>query len=306
LPTILITGATGLLGVNLVARCLGQWDVIGVSHTRRLASGIDGLTPVAIDLAEEGAVSRLVAETSPDLIVNGAAATNVDACEADPTMAARLNVETARQVARAAAAFGVRLVHVSTDAVYGGPGSWHTESEPIDARSVYARTKAAAEQVVLASAPESVVARVNFFGLGAAPGGLAGWALGELRQGHRINGFADVFFSPLLANDLADALLMLGSGSAEGIINVGGEDRLSKFEFARAIATEWGVDPDLVTPTSIDDVEFAAPRPRDSSMDITKARALGLPTRGARAGIARMHELDAEGYAEKLSALIER
>ncbi len=241
MPTILITGATGLLGTNLVARCLPEWQVVGVSHTRRLVAGIDNLVPVALDLADEPAVAALVADTRPDLIVNCAAATNVDACEADPAMAARLNVETARSVARAAATAGTRLVHVSTDAVYGGAGSWHRETEPICATSVYARTKAAAEEVVLAEAPGSVVARVNFFGLGAAPGGLASWVLGELRAGRALKGFADVWFSPLLANDLAEALLVLGAGDAQGIYNLGGSDRLSKYDFARAIAARVGL-----------------------------------------------------------------
>jgi len=75
-------------------------------------------------------------------------------------------------------------------------GSWHKEDEPIDPRSVYAKTKAEAEKIVLAEAPGATVARVNFFGFGAAPGGLAAWVLGELRAGRQLNGFVDVYFSP--------------------------------------------------------------------------------------------------------------
>jgi len=73
---------------------------------------------------------------------------------------------------------------------------------------------------------------------------------------------------------------------------VGGDERLSKFEFARAIASEWGFDADLVSPRSIEEVAFAAERPRDSSMDVSRARSARVATPGAHDGIARMHALE--------------
>lgn len=303
--SVLITGATGLLGVNLIAHASSQWRVVGVSHSRKLAERA-GVEAKIADLSIASEAYGVIGEARPDVVINCVAATNVDACETDPERAIRLNVTTARNVAMAARTVGARLVHVSTDAVYDGEGALHSENEKPAPRSVYAKTKLEAETAVLVVDPGAAVARVNFFGEGAFPGGLANWLITELSAQRKVNGFSDVYFSPMFVGDLASALLCLAETVYSGVINVGGDERLSKYEFAMHLATVWRFDPGLIAPVHLAEARMAAPRPIDSSMLVDRARSLGICTVGARQGLERMYEVLQHGYRETLQALVER
>jgi dTDP-4-dehydrorhamnose reductase len=281
---ILVTGASGFLGAAVAARAsaLGM-PVVAAGGV--VAPSVPGVRGAALDLRDATAVGALVDRLHPEWIVHAAARTDVDWCETHPREAAEVNVEGTRHLADAARRAGARLLYVSTDAVFDGRRGDYREEDHPDPLNVYARTKLEGER---AAGPRALVARTNFFGRHPQGGGLADWITRRLKAGRTVPGFVDVSFSPMEVQDLADLLLRMAEKSLEGIFHVGGPEALSKYEFARRLASVLGFEPSRVEPISVAKAGLAAPRPRNVSLCSERvARALGRPMPGLQSGLAR-------------------
>ena len=159
---ILVTGASGLLGLNLSLQMIGTHTIVGVDRNKLSGTPFE---IVKADLLEPGACSRLMDQVHPDAIIHTAAIANLDACESDPEIARLLNAEFPGQLAELCAKRGIRLIHISTDAVFDGTkDSIYTEDDLPNPLGVYARTKLDGEKAVSSVNADAIVARVNFFG----------------------------------------------------------------------------------------------------------------------------------------------
>ena len=210
---ILITGASGLLGLNLA---LTQSLPSGSGTLKHTILGVDRSklagTPFELfkaDLLEARALQQCLDTLKPEAIIHTAANANVDSCESDPQGAARLNAELPGELALACEQRGIRFLHISTDAVFDGTkdGSY-TESDTPNPLGVYAQTKLDGERNVLSANPLASVARVNFFGWSlSGTRSLSEFFFNKLSSGQQCNGFTDVYFCPLFVGDLAITLL---------------------------------------------------------------------------------------------------
>ena len=253
---LVVTGASGYLGSH-VARRAGElgWDVVAVGFSR------PGLPPV--DVRDAAAVARLV---------RGADAVVHTAYVQDGPDAWSVTVEGAETVARAAA--GARLIHLSTDVVFGGEreGRYREDDEPSPVTD-YGRAKAEAERRVTREHPEALVVRTSLIygGPGAA-------ASKHERLPPESTFYTDELRCPVQVDDLAGALLELVEVDVSGLLHAGGPEVLSRYELARLFAASRGRDPDGIRGGP------APPgRPRNCALDSSRARAL-LQTelRGAR------------------------
>jgi dTDP-4-dehydrorhamnose reductase len=163
---ILITGASGLLGINLAMELARKHTVIGTVNQRRLDLTGVPFEVISVDLLNEGAIEQTLEASRPDWVIHCAALANVDACEADPQQAEKLNTRLPGALAVNVARGGARLLHISTDAVFDGVTGNYSEEDIPNPLGVYARTKLVAEQLVLQANSHAVVARVNLFGWG--------------------------------------------------------------------------------------------------------------------------------------------
>lgn len=270
---LLITGGSGLLALNWACAMRERWDVVLGTHRHRVS--LRGATALPLDLGDADRLSRQFAELSPDLVVHAAGLTSVDACEADPALARRVNAELARNVAVAVAGQNICLVHISTDHLFAGTRSGYREDDAPEPLNEYARSKLLAEEWVTQADPRALIVRTNFFGWGHAHRkSFSDWILQALRAGRPVTMFDDVYFTPILADVLAEAVHRLAALSASGIANVVGDERVSKYEFAVRLAHAFSYDPALVRRGKLKDANLAAKRPTDMSLDNAKARAL--------------------------------
>ena len=199
---ILITGASGLLGLNTALETADQHTVFGQVNSNAIQT--DAFTVLKADLLEPGAVERLLDQTQPDWVIHCAALANLEACEADPELARELNTEVPRKLAEACQKGGARLLHVSTDAVFDGISGGYTEEDRPNPLGIYAQTKYQAELAVAAANPDAIIARVNLFGWSLkGRRSLAEFFFNNLSAGNPVMGFTDVYFCPLLVNDIA-------------------------------------------------------------------------------------------------------
>lgn len=231
-----------------------------------------------VDLRDGDAVQRAVATALPDIVVHTAALTDVDACERDPELAHAQHVLATRHLVQALARHAprARLVHVSTDQVYGGPGP-HAEHATAPCNA-YGRTKRAAEDEALRH-PGALVVRTNFLVPGA---GFAGWALEQLSGQAALHVFDDVWFNPLHVQDVAELLGQLVTTGAVGTLNLGASgEGMSKGDAVRWWARRLGWPEHRIVGGSVKDAVLSAPRPHDMRMDVTRAQGvlgITLPT----------------------------
>jgi dTDP-4-dehydrorhamnose reductase len=300
---ILITGASGLLGANLVLDAVGRYEVAAVSHRQRIEWA--GVRAFQADLAQPGAAKEILGLVQPDWVIHCAAATDVDACEASPETAFRLNRDMAGWVAQAAQAAGARLVHISTDAVFDGDRGGYDEADSPRPINVYARSKLEGESAVRAACAEALIVRTNIYGWNAQEKhSLAEWFLSQLEAARRCRGFVDVFVSPILVNDLGEILFRMIGGGLQGVYHVGGGDCVSKYDFGAMIAQTFGLEAALIEPVSVGESGLRAPRARRLCLRGRKIEdELGIHLPPAREGLARFKALREEGRPSDLKRM---
>ncbi|GIK54242.1 MAG: NAD(P)-dependent oxidoreductase [Planctomycetota bacterium] len=270
---VLITGGSGLLALNWACAMRREWDVVLGTHAHTVR--LEGVSARPLDLDDGKILARQFKEIAPDLVVHAAGLTSVDQCEENPDLARHVNAGLARNVAEAAATGNIRLVHISTDHLFAGTRSGYREEDAPEPLNEYARSKLLAEEWVGQANLRALIIRTNFFGWGhAGRQSFSDWIIYSLRAGREITLFDDVFFTPILADALAKAAHRLVGLAASGTFNVAGDERVSKYEFAKRLAQAFDLPGELIQRGRIRDAGLFAKRPPDMSMDNTKASDL--------------------------------
>jgi dTDP-4-dehydrorhamnose reductase len=298
---ILVTGASGLLGANLIMEALALGiDVAGLYH--RHPVHLPGAELFAADLTDKSELEKVFAALRPAGVIHCAAASNVDWCEEHPDATREINVAASATIAEIAARTKARLLYISTDSVFDGRRGEYSESDQPAPVNVYAQSKLQGEHEVLRCHPSAAIARITLYGWNAQnKQHLAEWVLDQLTAGNEVPGFTDVIFNPILANDLARILLEMVQRNLTGVYHVAGSEVVSKFEFARRLALTFGFDPAKIVPAQIEESKLKAPRPRNTSLITEKiTAALGHPMPGVDSGLRRFAQMRTEGYVERL------
>jgi dTDP-4-dehydrorhamnose reductase len=266
--SVVLIGAGGQLGTDLAARLAGPQLV--------------ALTRDRLDVTDAAAVERTLAQVGPSVVINTAASHRVDDIERDPAPAFRVNVVAVHHLARACARHGARLVHFSTDYVFGGgrPGPY-AESTPPAPLSAYGTSKLAGEYLVRHASDRHLVIRSSgLYGVAGSSGKGGNFAETMLRLARDekpIRVVDDQVLAPTYTADLADAIVrLLALDPPGGVYHLTNAGACSWFAFARRIFDLTGLAADLAPTTS---AEFGAParRPANSVLLNTRAAALGLP-----------------------------
>lgn len=303
LPRLLVTGASGLLGANVVLQALGRCEVVAHGYGPALVP--QGFTYLESDLLAAGEVTRLFHDVRPDWVVHCAALTDVDRCEDVPEFAQRINAGLAGAMAAGAADVGARLLHLSTDAVFDGRRGGYAESDVPSPVNQYGESKLRGEGAVHSANPDALIVRTNFFTWPAPDrDGLAGWMLGRLMTGQSLPGFVDVEFNPIVASLLAEILLELLSTRLSGLYHVAGRTCLSKYDFALALARAMGSDPQLVVRAHSTSADLTARRGARMCLRVGKVeKALGRRMPSLARSLQRFRAEQVNGFAGALRAI---
>lgn len=277
--SIVITGAGGQVGRFLA----------GEAHRR--GYDVRPLTHAEFDITDAAAAARHV--DGADLVVNCAALTNVDGAESNPEAAHAINAVGPGNLARACDASGARLIHISTDYVFGGwgPGDQHRPyeiSDPTGPLSVYGKSKLEGERTVLSASSRATVVRTSWVYTGADGDDFVA-VMRRLAAGERhIDVVDDQTGSPTYAKDLVSALLEVHErGITAPILHAANAGAVSRFEQARAVFAEVGADPERVRPVSTAEVPRPAHRPVYSALSMADSVRAGLtPLRPWREALA--------------------
>lgn len=282
---ILLTGATGLVGSAFAEAAKRRGHrVVGV--VGRSLFNVPGLAEKrALDLTSPEGVTALALEMFPDAIVNCAAVAEPAACDADPTRAQALNVELPATLAGLAHHLSARLVHVSTEQVFGGDRAPYAVGSAPAPVNLYGRQKLEAERRVHAKAPEfAVTLRAPLLTGNSLSGArslherlLADWAAGKTPRLYR-----DEIRQPCTAGNLAEAMLELCERrDLNGVFHWAGAEAMSRAELAKRIRAHFKLSPEaapIVEASRAEDPAATARRPADLTLDLKPlAGALKTP-----------------------------
>jgi len=259
---ILVPGATGFLGRTLLSLAEeAEWMGCG----RRPAAA--GIPYRQVDLTDRKAVAALVAELTPDWVINAAAMTDVDGCAKDAPAARQANVDIPQNLAAACDAIGAGLVHISTDYVFDGQSGPYDEGDAANPLSCYGQLKLESEGILQKMERVLVVRTLWLYGYVPQVGAnFLTWVLNALASGQPLRVFADQWGNPTYVRDLACALVALCGQEARGLFHAGGATFMTRWEMAREIACFFGIDGASIEPVPTSAVALPAKRPLRSGL----------------------------------------
>ena len=297
----LITGASGLLGLNFTLRLLKENEVIGTMNQNVLKNV--PFHTLSVDFFLNDQYLKIFESIQPDVIIHCAAMANLDDCEKFPEKAYSLNTELPGKLAHFSKRNAIKFVHISTDAVFDGKAGNYSEFDHPEPLSIYAKTKRDGEEQVLQENAEAIIARVNFFGWSISGNrSLSEFFFNNLKANNKINGFIDVLFCPLYVSLLADLLFEMIQKQLSGIYHVVSSDSISKYEFGCAIADKFGYDLSLINPISVSKSNLVAERSKNLTLSTQKlATDLGKPIPRIHQGIQCFYDDFYNGFASKIN-----
>ncbi|HEY7168094.1 MAG TPA: SDR family oxidoreductase [Candidatus Binatia bacterium] len=263
----LVIGASGLVGRSLM-RILGVSGIgTYASHPRPQLRHLD--------IADGAEVRACLAEVKPQIIYLAAALTHVDYCEDHPDEAFRQNAEGARHVAAEAARHRSKVVYFSTEYVFDGDNGPYGEEDQTRPLSIYGKSKLEGEQAVAEACPDALAVRTTVvYGWDADSANFAMQIYRRVRSGAEMTVPDDQIGNPTLAEYLAETAVELAERGASGIINVVGNDRIPRSDFARALVRLYGGNLARVIPVSTASLGQKAVRPLNAGLRTDKLENL--------------------------------
>jgi dTDP-4-dehydrorhamnose reductase len=300
---ILITGSNGLLGQKLVYKLRNHANITCIATARgenRLVKQ-DGYDYETLDITSKQNVQQVFSKHMPDVVINTAAMTNVDACETEKELCWAMNatavenqVKTLEALNKEYPNYKPHFIHLSTDFIFDGTRGPIDEKEIPNPLSYYAESKLEAEKIVQSSKLDWAIARtVLVFGIvdNMSRSNIVLWVKSNLEQGKKINVVDDQFRTPTLAEDLADGCILIAQKRAKGIYNISGKDFYSILELAHVVADYYKLDKSLINPSKSTDIKQPAKRPPITGFIIDKAkRDLGYAPHSFVEGIKMLED----------------
>ena len=288
---ILITGANGLLGQKLVEQLVerGKFEVIA-SGKGPCRLGGSGFTYQNLDITNPIEVDQIITQLAPEILIHGAAMTNVDQCELNQEACEEVNIKATEYLVSAAEKIQAHFIFVSTDFIFSGENGPYDENAEADPVNFYGETKLIGENLVRNSKTSWAIARtVLVYGIAndLSRSNIILWVKGSLEAGKEIQVVDDQVRTPTLAEDLAAGCILIAEQKAEGVYNISGADVLTPYEMAMMTADYFGLDKNLIKKT--DSTRFTQPakRPMKTGFIIEKARnELGFEPKTFQEGIA--------------------
>jgi len=290
---ILITGCQGLLGQKLHKLLVASNTLFGLDLSPATHLGGDSFQYLALDITNRNQLVRAIAEIKPSFVINAAAMTDVDGCEADKDRCWRINVLAVENLIRACKRAVAHLIQISSDYVFDGRHPPYRETDATSPLGFYGKSKLASENALRGAGVPFTIVRTQVL-YGTAPGirpNFVTFVLEKLRGGGNLNIVDDQRGMPTLADDLAHGIARIIQLRKEGIYHLAGRDSVSRWGFAREIARQFNEDPDRILPIKTASLQQKAARPPDSTFSLEKIqRELSFLPRGIGEGLKEFRQ----------------
>ena len=249
-----------------------------VAHCRQRDDDVFGYNRYTLDITDNAAVESAFRQTSPDIVINCAAWTDVDGCQSNAQRAYEVNARAVETLAVNSRQCGAAFVTISTDFVFSGEkDGFYTQRDDPNPVSVYGDSKLQGERRAQLAYARTIVARTSWvFGIGGR--NFLSSVMNRAQRGERITVITDAYGTPTYADDLAERLRLLANLDIPGVYHVVNQGiGVNYEEFTVAALAEIGRTELNFERTTMDDLNRPAPRPRNSRLRCVLSEAIGLP-----------------------------
>ncbi len=297
---ILVIGGSGQIGGAVVRRVDDADHTVGFTyHTTK--SQIGDLTHYQLDIRDRVRTIEVITEMEPNVIVHAAAATDVDRCETDTKLARAVNLDGTKHVVEACERVDAHLITLSTAYVFGGETGPYNVSDARCPVNTYGQSKAASERIVLSSDLRTTILRTDqpYGGWHDAPSSdFVSWVLNNLERNAQLNVYDDWWGAPTHVHDISEAIQRIATNHHLGIFHCVGSTYLSRFAWAKQVATAFGYDPASITSVPSNRGDHPAKRPESELVTEDSNSRLGIDPISSVQGLSVLkNESDTEGVS---------
>ena len=268
---VLVTGSAGLVGQQVVKDLSNSHQVFSCYNESKPEYG----DSVKMDLKNHEMISSILTEKKPDIVIHLGAMTGVDLCEKEKTSASEINTKATEIIAKECSKLNSFLVYVSTDYVFDGNLGMYKEDDITNPLGFYGESKLEGEKVVQNFSTNWCIARTSTpFGLHPTKKSFPMWVIENLQKQKQIDILIDQFTSPTYIPNLSRMLIEISERRITGIIHAAGASKISRYQMASMISDKLNLDGTLLKQISIDEMKWVAQRPKDSSLDVSRASSI--------------------------------
>jgi len=267
-PRLLVTGAAGLLGGHLLRPATKHFTVAGTLH-QTAAAAVPEVSFHICDLQQPDQVKNLLDRVQPDVIIHTACSGQGEGLNAILPAAGLLTMHTRER--------GIRFIHLSTDHVFDGAAAPYTEDSPTNPITPYGKVKAQAEELITSLHSKATIVRTSLLYDLRNPDRHTAQLIQTRQTGEPYRLFSDEYRCPIWVENLAEALLELATKNYEGILHLGGPERLNRWELGMKLLQHFGITPTPnIQPGTME--RSGLVRPKDLTMDSSRAQQLLFTT----------------------------
>ena len=268
---VLVTGSAGLVGQQVVKDLSNSHQVFSCYNESKPEYG----DSVKMDLKNREMISSILTEKKPDIVIHLGAMTGVDLCEKEKTSASEINTKATEIIAKECSKLNSFLVYVSTDYVFDGNLGMYKEDDVINPLGFYGKSKLEGEKVVQNFSANWCIARTSTpFGLHPTKKSFPMWVIENLQKQKQIDVLIDQFTSPTYIPNLSRMLIEISERHITGIIHTAGASKISRYQMACMVSDKLNLDSTLLKQISINKMKWVAQRPKDSSLDVSRASSI--------------------------------
>ena len=267
----LVTGSAGLIGRQVVKDLSETHEVFSCYNKSKPEHG----NIIKMDLLNHEMISNVMSEKKPDVVIHLGAMTAVDLCETDQDSAFKINSQATEILAKESSKMNTFIVYVSTDYVFDGNTGMYEENDATNPLGFYGKSKLLGEKSIQNFSSDWCIARTSTpFGLHPTKKSFPMWIIENLQKQNQIDVLSDQFTSPTYVPNLSKMLIEISERHLDGIFHVAGATKISRYDVARMISNKLNFDEKLLRDVSINELKWEAQRPKDSSLNISKAHSI--------------------------------
>jgi len=222
---------------------------------------------IKLDATNLNEVKKILTSLKPQTVINCVGTGNVDFLEKNPSIAYKINSDSAKNIAKICKQLGIKLIHISTDSVFDGKKGMYKEFDSTNPLNVYAKSKVLAEQYIQDHLENSIIVRTNFYGFTQKNRWFFNWIIDSLSNKKKITGFSDIIFNPLEVSNLSNLLVELTESNYTGIIHLSSNNSISKYDFILKVASVFEFDKSLIKKGNYITSSLIAKRPKNTTLN---------------------------------------
>lgn len=265
---IYITGIAGLLGSNIASELKNKYQVSGVDC---LDINLQDIKYDVFDVRDHTQLRKSIEQAKPDVLIHTIAVVNVDLCEIEKELANKVNAQLTKEIAQICNDLNIKMVYISTDAVFdGNDNCLYQEDDAVAPINEYGKTKYLGEQFVR-EYQGNLILRTNIYGINIQNKNSFGeWIVKSLVNDEELNMFTDIYFSPILVNELARVIDKCMESDLSGIYHACGTGAISKYDFGMKVKEIFDIKTGKIKNATSDVMNFKAPRAKHMGMSNKK------------------------------------